>query len=109
MLDGPVRARELCEIVADHLRLDLDRVEDLAVVDTDDAADHLGDDDHVAQVGLDDGGLLIGGSLLLGFAELLDEAHGFALETALEAAAGASVDELGGRGKGWFTVVTFRW
>ena len=94
MLDGPVRARELGEVVADHLGLDFDRVEDFAVVDTDDGTDHLGDDDHVTQVGLDDGGLLIGGSFLLGFAELLDETHGLALETALETTAGAGVDEL---------------
>ena len=45
-------------------------------------------------MGLDDGGLLIGGSFLLGFAELLDETHGLALETALETTAGAGVDEL---------------
>ena len=45
-------------------------------------------------MGLDDGGLLIRGSLLLGLTELLDETHGLALETALETAAGAGVDEL---------------
>ena len=66
----------------------------LSVVDTDNATNHLGDDDHVTQVGLDDSGLLIGGSFLLGFAELLDETHGLALETALETTAGAGVDEL---------------
>lgn len=96
MLDGPVRARELGEVVARHLRLDLDRVEDLAVVDADDAADHLRDDDHVAQVGLDNGGLLVGRGLLLGRAQLLDEAHGLALEAAAEPAPGAGVDELWG-------------
>ena len=50
-------------------------------------------------MGLDDGGLLIGGSFLLGFAELLDETHGLALETALETTAGAGVDELQDQGK----------
>ena len=131
MLDGLVRARELSEVVADHLRLDLHRVEHLnvhtqqevrgqpirpsplphatpkqrerethlAVVDADDGADHLGDDDHVAQVGLDDGGLLVWRGLLLGLAELLDEAHGLALETALEPTAGAGVDDLYYRSK----------
>lgn len=80
--------------MSSHLGLDLNRVEDLAVVDANDAANHLRDDDHVAQVGLDDGGLLIGRSLLLGLAELFDEAHRAALETALEPSAGTSVDEL---------------
>ena len=43
---------------------------------------------------LHDGGLLIGGCLLLGLAELLDESERLALETALEATAGAGVDKL---------------
>lgn len=45
-------------------------------------------------MGLDDGGLLIRGSLLLGLAELLDETHGLALETALEPSASTGVDDL---------------
>lgn len=80
--------------MADHLRLDLDLVELLAGVDTDDAADHLGDDDHVTQVRLDELGLLVGLGLLLGLAELLDQAHGLALQTAVEAAAGAGVHDI---------------
>ena len=94
MLDGAVRDGELGKIVADHLGLDLNRVEDLAVVDADDRADHLGNDNHVTEMGLDDGGLLIRGSLLLGLAELLDETHGLALETALEPSASTGVDDL---------------
>ena len=112
VLDGAVRDGELGEVVTDHLRLDLDRVEDLgtmmsreqqsryvesthlAVVDANDTANHLRDDDHVAQVGLDDSRLLIGGRLLLRLAELLDKTHGAALQTALEPPARASVDEL---------------
>lgn len=114
VLDGAVRDGELGEVVTDHLRLDLDRVEDLgtmisreqqsryvvsahlAVVDANDTANHLRDDDHVAQVGLDDSRLLIGGRLLLRLAELLDKTHGAALQTALEPPARASVDELKG-------------
>lgn len=42
--------------------LDLNTVEALAVVDTDDGADHLGDDGHVAKVGLDAAGLLANGA-----------------------------------------------
>ena len=79
--------------MANHLGLDLDLVELLAGVDADDGADHLGDDDHVAEVSLDKIGLLVGLGLLLGLAELLDEAHGLALETTVDPAAGAGMDE----------------
>jgi hypothetical protein len=80
--------------VANHLGLDFDLVEVLAGVDTDDAANHLGDDDHVTEMGLDLVGLLVGLSLLLGLAELLDKAHGLALQTAVEPSAGTSMDEV---------------
>lgn len=80
--------------MANHLRLDLNLVELLAGVDTDDGADHLGDNDHVTEVGLDEVGLLVGLGLLLGLAELLDETHGLALQTAVEASAGTGVDDI---------------
>jgi hypothetical protein len=80
--------------VANHLGLDLDLVELLAGVDADDGADHLRDDDHVTEVGLDEVGLLVGPGLLLGLAELLDQTHGLALETAVEPSAGTGVDEV---------------
>lgn len=80
--------------MANHLRLDLDLVELLAGVDTDDRADHLGDDNHVTEVGLDEVGLLVGLSLLLSLAELLDQAHGLALKTAVDSSAGTRVDDI---------------
>jgi hypothetical protein len=43
-----------------HVSLDVHDVEHLAVVDSHGRADHLGHDDHVAQVRLDDGGPLGG-------------------------------------------------
>jgi hypothetical protein len=76
VLDGLVRDTELGEVVADHLGLDLDLVEVLAGVDGDDGADHLGDDDHVTEVGADGVGLLVGLGVLLRNPELLDETHG---------------------------------
>ena len=45
--------------------LDLNGVELLAVVDTDNASDHLGENDHVAKVGLDHRGLLTLGHITL--------------------------------------------
>lgn len=94
MLDGLVRDRELGEVVTDHLGLDLDLVELLARVDTNNGADHLGDDKHVTEVSLDKVRLLVGLSLLLGLAELLDETHGAALQAAVDPAAGAGVNDI---------------
>jgi hypothetical protein len=94
VLDGLVGDGELSEVVSNHLGLDFNLVEGLAVVHTDDGADHLRDNNHVAEVSLDDGGLLKSWSILLGLTELLDQAHGLALETALEASAGTSVDKV---------------
>jgi len=94
VLDGPVRARELSKVMASHLRLDFHRVENLAVVDADDTADHFWDDNHVPEVSLDDCRLLIRGSLLFGLAQLFDETHWAALKTTVELAACACVDEV---------------
>jgi hypothetical protein len=80
--------------VADHLGLDLDLVELLTGVDTNDGTDHLGDDDHVTEVSLDEVGLLVRLSLLLGLAELLDQTHGLALKATVETSAGTSVDDI---------------
>lgn len=80
--------------MSDHLRLNFNLVELLAGVDTDNATDHLGDNDHVTEVGLDEVGLLVGPGLLLGLAELLDQTHGLALEAAVEPSAGAGVHDI---------------
>jgi hypothetical protein len=45
-------------------------------------------------MGLDGVGLLVGLGLLLGLAELLDEAHGAALQAAVDPAAGAGVNDI---------------
>lgn len=63
-------------------------------VNTTDGTDHLGDNDHVSQVGLDGGRLLVGGGLLLGLSELLDQSQRLSLETSLEPSPGTGVDEL---------------
>jgi hypothetical protein len=64
--------------------LDLDLVEGLSVVDSDDGSGHLWDDDHVPEVRLDDVGLLIWGALLLLLPQLLDEGHGLPLQSPAE-------------------------
>ena len=80
--------------MSNHLGLDFDLVELLARVDTNDATNHLRDYDHVSQMRLDEIRLLIGFCLLLGLAQLLDQTHGLALETAVEPTAGTSVDDI---------------
>lgn len=89
-----LRDGELSKVVTNHLGLDLNSVELLSRVDTNNGANHLGDDNHVTEVGLDGIRLLVGLSLLLGLAQLLDETHGLALQTAVEASAGAGVDDI---------------
>lgn len=59
--------------MSDHLGLDFDLVEFLSAVDGHNAADHLGDNDHVTEMGPDGRGLLIRGSSSLSSAELLDQ------------------------------------
>lgn len=66
----------------------------LAIVDTNNTANHFGNNDHVTKVCLDHSRLLIGGSLFLSLTELLDETHWTALETALEPTASTGVNEL---------------
>lgn len=89
-----LRDGEFSKVVANHLGLDFDLVELLARVNTDDGADHLGDNDHVTEVSLDEVRLLVRLGLLLGLAELLDEAHRLALKTTVESSAGTSVDDI---------------
>ena len=76
-----------------HLRLDLHLVELLPRVDPNHTADHLWHDNHVSQVRLYEIGLLVRFGGLFGAAELFDEGHGAAFETAVETAAGAGVEE----------------
>merc|ERR1719374_458226 len=80
--------------MADHLGLDFNLVESLALVDAYDAADHLGHDDHVSEMSLDSLGLLVREAGLLRLAQLLDQTHGLALETARQLAADAAREQL---------------
>lgn len=93
--DGGVRDRELTQVVANHLGLDLNSVENLAVVHTDDGADHFGDNNHVSQVSLDDSGLLVLLSGQLSSSQLLDQTHGLGTQTSRESSSHSSTAELG--------------
>lgn len=90
-------SREFTEVVTGHLRLDFHGGERLSVVDTTDGSDHLGDDDHVSQVGLDGGRLLVGCGILLGLSQLLEKTEVLSLESSLEPSSCSGVDELRAR------------
>jgi len=94
VFDGLVRDGELPKIVASHLRLDLNRVKDFAIVNANNTADHLWDDDHVTKVGLNNCRLLIWRCFLLRLTQLLDETHGTALEPTLEPPSRTGMDEV---------------
>ena len=80
--------------MANHLGLDLNLVELLAGVNTNDTANHFGYDDHVTKVRLHEIRFLVGFSLLLGFSQLLNQTHGLSLKTAVKPAASASMDDI---------------
>ena len=67
VLDGLVADGKLSKVVPNHLRLDLNLVECLAIVDTNDASNHLRDNDHVAEMGPHWLWLLTGRSILFLF------------------------------------------
>ena len=90
-----VRDRKLTKVKTDHFWLDLNAIEDLAIVDANDGADHLRHDNHVAQVCLDGFRLVHGTTILLGLAQACDEALRLGFQPAVDASPGASVDQLG--------------
>lgn len=73
--------------MTDHVRLNFNLVEGLAIIDTEDGSNHLGNDDHVTEMGAH-GLRLLTSSLsgLLGLTELLDEAEALAVKSTLESA-----------------------
>ena len=58
-----VGQRELSEVMPNHFRFDFDLVEGFSVMDTDDATDHVGKDNHVSEMSLHDSWFLVGESL----------------------------------------------
>lgn len=94
MGNGSVSDGELSQVVADHLGSDLDLVEGLSVVNSDNRSNHLREDHHVSKVSLDDGRLLIGLSSGLGLVELLHQARRLSLESMHQSSSSTGVSEL---------------
>jgi len=78
-----VRDAEFSEIMTNHFRLNFNLVEGLAVVDADNASDHVWQDDNVAKMSLHARGLLQCGRFLLRLAKTLCEGHRLAIKTTL--------------------------
>lgn len=50
-------------------------------MDTDNTTDHIRDDDHVTEMGLDNSGLVFTSGFSLGLADTIDQGHRLALKT----------------------------
>ena len=94
MLHRLITDTELPQIKPHHLRLNLHLIELLPAVNPNHASNHLRYHDHVSEVRFYKIGFLVGFGVLLCFAEFFDQAHGFAFEAAVEAAAGAGMDDV---------------
>uniref|UniRef100_A0AAG5D023 Uncharacterized protein n=1 Tax=Anopheles atroparvus TaxID=41427 RepID=A0AAG5D023_ANOAO len=94
VLDRLVGHGELAQVVTDHVGSDFRLVERLAIVDTNGGTDHLRNDDHVTQMGLHTGRLLVRGRVLLRQSQLLDQCLGLPALAALEAPLSTAVHQL---------------
>ena len=74
--------------------LNFDVGETLAVVNTNNGADHLRDDDSITQVSLDSLRLVTDGGLTLRLSELLNQALLILVQTSVELSASTSVEKL---------------
>ena len=94
MLNRLVRDREFGQVVPDHLRLDFHGDVLLAIVDSDDAANHLWDDHHVPQMSSDCFWLLAVCRFTLGCAQLLEKGDRLSLDSTAELAALTRTEQL---------------
>lgn len=74
--------------------LDFHTVENLAIVNTHNRANHLWHNDHVAQVSLDHSRLLVVSGFFLSRPEFLEQSHMLALQSAAEATANPGAHHL---------------
>jgi len=87
---------ELTQVVGNHVCLDLHLVENLAIVHADNRANHLREDDHVAQVSLNALRLLSlrGVAVLLGSTKTLEEGIVLPLQAMLETTTSTGVHKV---------------
>jgi hypothetical protein len=80
--------------MSNHLGLNFNLVELLSGVDTNDATNHLRNDDHVSKMCLDEVGLLIRSGFLLSLSELLDQSHRLSLQSSVESTSSTGMDDI---------------
>lgn len=85
---------ELTQVMTNHLRLNLNLVKGLSIVNTNIGSNHLRDNDHVTQMSLHHRGLLLKGSLTNGLTETLDQGSGSTTKSTAEATTSTSVQQL---------------
>lgn len=93
--DWSVGDGELTQVVTNHLWLDFNSVENLTVVHTNNRADHFWHNNHVSQVGLDDGRLLIWLGSQLGGSQFVDQTHGLGSQSSGESSSNSGTAQLG--------------
>ncbi|EEQ38890.1 hypothetical protein CLUG_03016 [Clavispora lusitaniae ATCC 42720] len=93
--DRSVSDGELTQVVANHLWLDLNGVENLTVVDTNQRTNHFWNNNHVSQVGLDNSRLLVSWSSQLSSSQLGNQTHWLGAQTSGESSSDSSTTELG--------------
>ena len=92
--DRTVGDGELTQVHANHVCGNVCNVEDLTVVHSDLGTNHVGDNDHVAKVGLDGLGAIQGTGGSLSLLELVDVGHVLAAKSSLHSSSCASKNEV---------------
>uniref|UniRef100_A0A7S0YRY9 Uncharacterized protein n=1 Tax=Polytomella parva TaxID=51329 RepID=A0A7S0YRY9_9CHLO len=93
VLTGLVRNGELSKIVTNHIGLDLNLVKGLSIVNTDNIANHLGNNKHAAEVSADRVGLLTLRGSLLHLSKLLDKSGTLSAEATRKATTSTGMKE----------------
>ena len=91
--DRLVGNSKFSKVHADHFGFNLNTTEHLSVVDSNNRSNHLGDDDHVTQMGLNSLGLLSRLGILLGTPQTFDESHRLPLQSTAHTPPGAGTDK----------------
>ena len=81
--------------MANHLWFDLNGVENLTVVHTNNRSDHFWHNNHVSQVGLDDSRLLIWLGSQLGGSQFVDQTHRLGSQSSGESSSNSGTAQLG--------------
>ena len=80
VFDGFISDAEFTQIMTNHFRLNFNLVESLAIVNANNAAGHLWNDNHVSQMCFDDVRFLVDWAFLFLLTKLFDQSHGLTLE-----------------------------